>query len=66
MNTEDKFYAYKKLFEMLNEDDNAKGEDDKTFRKKTKDQITNRDKEYTKLLTHFVKITKVRNVLKSV
>lgn len=64
MNTEDKFYAYKKLFEILNEDDNAKGEDDKTFRKQTKDQITNRDKEYTKLLTHFVNITQVRNILK--
>ena len=66
MNTEDKFYAYKKLFEILNEDENPKGEDDKIFRRNTKTQITNRDKEYTKLLSHFVNVTRARNILKEI
>ena len=66
MNTEDKFYAYKKLFEILNEDENPKGEDDQIFRRNTKTQITNRDKEYTKLLSHFVNVTRARNILKEI
>lgn len=39
-------------------------EDDKTFRKETKQEIINRDKKYTELLEHFVSITRVRNKLK--
>lgn len=39
-------------------------EDDKTFRKETKQEIINRDKKYTELLNHFVSITQVRNILK--
>lgn len=39
-------------------------EDDKTFRENVTNEITNRDSEYTKLLSHFVAITKTRNKLK--
>lgn len=63
MNAEDKFLAYQMFFDLMNNnDDNT--EDDKTFRKNTKEQITNRDAQYTELLSHFVSLTKVRNVLK--
>lgn len=44
----------------------AKTEDYKTFRKKTTVEITERDKQYTELLEHFVSITKVRNILKEI
>lgn len=64
MDAEDKKAAYKLLFDIFNNDDNDNTEDDKTFRKKTKEQITNRDNQYTQLLSHFVKITKIRNLLK--
>lgn len=43
-----------------------KSGDDKIFRKDTKIEISNRDKQYTNLLSHFVKVTKWRNWLKEV
>lgn len=39
-------------------------EDDELFRKKTTKQISERDKKYTQLLSHFVNITRIRNYLK--
>lgn len=39
-------------------------EDDKTFRENVTNEITNRDTEYTRLLAHFVFVTKIRNYLK--
>ena len=64
MQTEDKMTAYKILFKMLNGDQNENTEDDKTFRRQTKEEIIHRDQKYTELLNHFVVITKIRNVLK--
>ncbi|MBQ7919328.1 MAG: hypothetical protein IJ324_05250 [Lachnospiraceae bacterium] len=66
MNAEDKFSAYQMLFDILNDKEEDNTEDDKTFRKNTKEQITDRDKKYTELLSHFVWITKIRNVLKEI
>jgi len=62
MDREDLFQNFIKL--ITSNDDNT--EDDKTFRKSTKEQITDRDKQYTQLLMHFVKVTKVRNILKEI
>lgn len=62
MKAEDAFA--KKIIDILSNNVNDNTEDDKTFRKDTKQQITNRDTEYTQLLSHFVKITKIRNSLK--
>lgn len=64
MKTEDELLVYRTLFNMLNNDKEEKTEDDKTFRKNTTEQITNRDSKYTELLSHFVRITKIRNGLK--
>lgn len=67
MKTEDKLLVYKTLLDVLRDDksgDDNNTEDDKTFRKNTKEQISHRDEEYTKLLSHFVGVTKVRNILK--
>lgn len=64
MKTEDKFAAYKMLFDILNNDGQSETEDDKTFRKNTTNEIINRDSQYTELLSHFVEITKTRNILK--
>ena len=67
MNTEDKIAtAYKALFDILNDDNNTQGEDDKTFRKNTTEQITKRDEQYTALLSHFVGVTRIRNILKEI
>lgn len=66
MNTEDKSKLYQRFFELLKSYDDDNSEDDKTFRKNTKDQITKRDREYSLLLQHFVKITRIRNVVKEV
>lgn len=67
MNPKEKEMASVFLFNLLkndmdNETDNA--EDDATFRHKTTRQISSRDSEYSKLLQHFVQITKIRNILK--
>ena len=59
MNTEDKSKLYQTLFKLIN----SNSEDNKTFRKNTKEQITKRYKEYSELLEHFVKITRIRNVV---
>lgn len=48
------------------ETSNEQTEDDKLFREKTTSEISERDKEYTYLLQHFVKITKIRNYLKEI
>lgn len=66
MNTEDKSKLYQTIFKFINSDIEDNTEDDKTFRKNTKEQITKRDKEYSELLDHFVKITCIRNVLKEI
>ena len=64
MNAEDKISKYQMLFNILNDNNEDNTEDDKKFRKNTKEQITNRDEKYSELLTHFVKITQIRNCLK--
>lgn len=51
---------------MQDSDNDSSTQDDKIFRRNTKKQITNRDKEYTDLLSHFVTITRVRNILKEI
>lgn len=56
--------AFKTVLNVLNDKQNEKTEDDKTFRNKTKTQIAKRDGKYTELLEHFVGLTKVRNILK--
>lgn len=43
-----------------------RSDDDKTFREKTTNELSNRDVEYTELLTHFVSITKIRNLIKEI
>lgn len=67
--TEEQNY-YDTIFNVLN-GNNSDGEiralsndDDKTFRARTTDEITSRDKEYTNLLKHFLVITRVRNYVK--
>lgn len=50
------------IFDSLERHDST--EDDELFRRKTTKQISERDKEYTQLLSHFVKITRIRNYLK--
>lgn len=66
METEEELMAYRALFNILNSSNESgnQTEDDKTFRKNTTQQITERDNRYTELLTHFVNITKIRNGLK--
>lgn len=67
MNADDKFLAaYNVLFDMLHGEEEDNTGDDKKFRKKTKEQIINRDEQYTELLSHFVKITQIRNTLKEI
>lgn len=66
MNANDKNYVYQMLIDILNNDNNDNTEDDKTFRKNTKQQITSRDEKYSELLTHFVKLTKIRNIIKEI
>lgn len=39
-------------------------EDDKKFRKKTSEEIADRDEQYTNLLKHFVCLTRIRNYIK--
>ena len=64
MKSEDTLAAYNMLISLLNENEHDKTEDDKIFRKSTTKQITKRDTQYTELLSHFVRITRIRNVLK--
>lgn len=64
MKQEDILTACKTLVSVLNDNEHNKTEDDKIFRESTTKQITERDAQYTDLLSHFVKITKVRNKLK--
>ena len=64
MKPEDTLATYNMLISLLNENENEKTEDDKIFRKSTTKQITERDTQYTELLSHFVKITRIRNILK--
>ena len=62
---EKNYIKYKILSDILNyTKSNNSSEDDKTFRENVTNEISNRDSEYTKLLTHFVSITKTRNYLK--
>lgn len=64
MNAKDEISMYQMLFRMLNNNGDDYTEDDKKFRKDTKNEITNRDKKYSELLSHFIKITRIRNCLK--
>lgn len=56
--------ALKQFFIALSEQKESATEDDKIFRTNTKEQIIKRDEQYTRLLLHFVMVTKVRNWLK--
>lgn len=60
------FIKYKLFFDILDSSkkNQKQTEDDKTFRENVTNEITNRDSEYTKLLSHFVSITEKRNKLK--
>lgn len=59
------YQILEKYIEMLkSEEKEVQSEDDKTFRENVTNEITNRDTEYTKLLSHFVFVTKIRNFLK--
>ncbi len=64
MQTEDKLAVYKTLLEILNTGNHEETEDSKLFAQKTTKEISSRDLKYTELLSHFVFITKIRNVLK--
>lgn len=67
MKLEDKASLYKTFISVLQDSESESStEDDKIFRSNTKEQITNRDEKYTDLLSHFVGITKVRNILKEI
>lgn len=64
---DDEYLAMSQM--ILNSLDQSKrnkkpSEDDKTFRQNVTNEITNRDEQYTELLSHFVAITKTRNCLK--
>lgn len=65
-NVYDNALKMKVLQNLLNDRKPKETLDDKTFRDNVAEEITNRDKYYTELLTHFVKITKVRNCLKEI
>lgn len=56
--------AYKTIFDLFTKNAKDTTEDDHTFRKKTTEEISKRDAEYSKLLQHFVKMTKLRNGLR--
>lgn len=62
---EDTLY-YNIILNALDDKKYNKTEDDKQFRNQTQNEIAKRDQEYTQLLSHFVKITRVRNVLKEI
>lgn len=65
MKIDDKYTAYKNVIDFLsNQNIESNTEDDKIFRRNTKEQIEKRDAHYTKLLDHFVNVTKWRNRLK--
>lgn len=50
--------------DWINGDYSQNTSDDELFRNKVTKEITERDIEYTQLLSHFVYITKIRNCLK--
>ena len=51
---------------LLNKYKENNTSDDETFRHKTKKEISERDEKYTELLTHFIRITRARNVIKEI
>lgn len=57
---------YDLLCDMLNSIGTSLGEDDETFRNVVTRQIADRDKSYTELLKHFVRLTKTRNIVKEI
>ncbi len=59
-----RYAAYAAIIRALTDGAGNVTEDDSTFRRKTTEQISKRDGEYSELLRHFVKITKIRNRLK--
>ena len=63
---DDRLRIYQNLIKLLDHPEEDNTQDDKIFRKNTKKQITNRDEKYSELLTHFVQITKIRNILKEI
>ena len=67
MDTEDIYqFIFQKATQENIENDSMLdvSEDDEVFRSKVTKQITDRDTQYTELLTHFVKLTTVRHWLK--
>lgn len=57
--------AVQNIMSLLSESvEYSETQDDKTFRRNTTTQISKRDSKYTELLEHFVRITKIRNILK--
>lgn len=56
----------KQILRILYSEKEDNTQDDKTFRQKTKDEISVRDEKYSDLLKHFVSITKWRNILKEI
>lgn len=67
MDSKEKALLYRTLISVLNDQENGEQtEDDKTFRTKTTKQIVDRDAEYTVLLKHFIKVTKIRNIFKEI
>lgn len=71
-NAKDKEEVIENIMQMLSEYNDNSGENDnetfnnETLSNETEIQIVNRDAEYTKLLSHFVKVTKIRNALKEI
>lgn len=61
---------YKDLYEfyeqMLLKTKGNEADNDSEFQTETRRQIKKRDKEYTGLLEHFVKLTKARNVIREI
>lgn len=52
--------------QYINKNSRANIDSEQDFNKNTKDNISNRDKSYTNLLEHFVKITRWRNIIKEI
>lgn len=52
------------IMELLDNEKKMATEDDRIFRDRITGEITNRDNQYTRLLSHFVNITILRNYLK--
>jgi len=65
---EDKKWILEYLYKMMQNSENTldDSEDNKHFRKGAREHITERDKQFTALVQHFVKITRIRNIIKEI